>query len=260
MCRQDRARRWCGCTASGFCGTDIAATSVSFRFIAIRGFPDTSWESRCWPSARAWRTSSRAIVCSVEPYYQLPGLLFLPAGRTNCCQKLQVLGVHCDGGLRPRILCARPQAASLGENSRSSSSLWSRRSASAAMPSIRATPQPDEAVLVIGAGPIGLSVLEFVKLTGATDHGARSQHEPVRVLPPGHGDREHNSCEGGRLRDRPFGGDRRGHAADGCDRRNGERKSMSAAFQYVGHTGKLVFVGITTKTFHSPIRCFTPAR
>ena len=31
----------------------------------------------------------------------------------------------------------------------------------------RAAPQPDESCLIIGAGPIGLATLEFVKLTGA---------------------------------------------------------------------------------------------
>ena len=32
----------------------------------------------------------------------------------------------------------------------------------------------------------------------------------------------------------------------------GNAKSMSAAFQYVGHTGKLVFVGITTQDVSFP--------
>src|SRR5947208_802037 len=31
----------------------------------------------------------------------------------------------------------------------------------------RANPKPDETVLVIGAGPIGLSVIEFAKLAGS---------------------------------------------------------------------------------------------
>ena len=50
---------------------------------------------------------------------------------------------------------------------RSTSSPWSRPWPSAATRSTARRSQPDESCLVIGAGPIGLATLEFVKLTGA---------------------------------------------------------------------------------------------
>ena len=39
--------------------------------------------------------------CSVEPYINDPESYASRHGRPNCCEKLQVLGVHRDGGLRP---------------------------------------------------------------------------------------------------------------------------------------------------------------
>ena len=39
--------------------------------------------------------------CSVEPYINCQQCYSCVRGHTNCCEKHQTLGVHCDGGLRP---------------------------------------------------------------------------------------------------------------------------------------------------------------
>lgn len=49
--------------------------------------------------------------CSVEPYINCQNCAACARGRGNCCENLQVLGVHTDGGLRPPRGAARPQAA-----------------------------------------------------------------------------------------------------------------------------------------------------
>lgn len=95
-------------------------------------------------------------------------MLRLPGAATAIvAKKLQVLGVHIDGGLRPQfVLPARKL--------HPSSKLTLEQLALVETLGIgchavdRANPQPGEHVLVIGAGPIGLSVIEFAKLTGAT--------------------------------------------------------------------------------------------
>src|SRR5438128_6989258 len=42
--------------------------------------------------------------CSVEPYINDPTSYASRRGRPNCCERLQVLGVHTDGGMRPQFL------------------------------------------------------------------------------------------------------------------------------------------------------------
>jgi alcohol dehydrogenase len=42
--------------------------------------------------------------CSVEPYINNPNSYASRRGHPNCCENLQVLGVHTDGGLRPQFV------------------------------------------------------------------------------------------------------------------------------------------------------------
>src|SRR5579862_2819305 len=42
--------------------------------------------------------------CAVEPYLNCGECIACRRGKTNCCVKLEVLGVHTDGGMRERIL------------------------------------------------------------------------------------------------------------------------------------------------------------
>ncbi|MDP1592192.1 MAG: alcohol dehydrogenase catalytic domain-containing protein, partial [Prosthecobacter sp.] len=42
--------------------------------------------------------------CAVEPYLNCGTCHSCLRGSTNCCETLQVLGVHCDGGMRERMI------------------------------------------------------------------------------------------------------------------------------------------------------------
>ena len=42
--------------------------------------------------------------CSVEPYINDPNSYASRRGHPNCCEKLEVLGVHRDGGMRPQFI------------------------------------------------------------------------------------------------------------------------------------------------------------
>src|SRR4029453_2823924 len=87
-------------------------------------------------------------------------------GASNCCQNLKVLGVHTDGGLRPRFTV--PARKLHKSDQLTLDQLALVETLAIGCPAVtRGNPRRDEHVLVIGAGPIGLSVIEFVKLTGA---------------------------------------------------------------------------------------------
>lgn len=104
--------------------------------------------------------------CAVEPYLNCGACGACRRGRPNCCARLRVLGVHIDGGMQERL--AVP-AAKLHR----SETLSAEQLALVEMLSIgahavrRARVERGEHVLVIGAGPIGLSVMSFARLAGA---------------------------------------------------------------------------------------------
>ena len=120
----------------------------------------------------------------------------------------------------------------------------------------RAAPQPGEHLLIIGAGPIGLSVLEFARLAGSKitvmDMNAerlafcRQTYDLTNtILFKGDGSEldQMRQITGGELY--PIVLDATGSAA-----------SMNQALNYVAHAGTLVYVGITTQDITFPDRLF----
>ena len=87
-------------------------------------------------------------------------------GHTNCCEQNKTLGVMCDGGLAERyVLPARKLHVS---RRLSFDQLALVETLAIGCHAVnRGAAQPGEHVLVIGAGPIGLSAVEFARLSGA---------------------------------------------------------------------------------------------
>ncbi|OYW75064.1 MAG: L-iditol 2-dehydrogenase [Verrucomicrobia bacterium 12-59-8] len=104
--------------------------------------------------------------CSVEPYLNCGTCHACQRGSTNCCESLLVLGVHCDGGMRERMVLPAHklhpcnalgfEQLALVETLAIGCHAVNRAQVSAA-----------DDVLIIGAGPIGLTVLEFARAAGA---------------------------------------------------------------------------------------------
>ena len=83
-------------------------------------------------------TSSRAIAVRSSRTSTTRNSYASRRGRPNCCERLQVLGVHIDGGMRPQFIVPARKLHVGNKLCRSSNSPWSRRSPSAAMPSAAA--------------------------------------------------------------------------------------------------------------------------
>lgn len=105
--------------------------------------------------------------CAVEPYLNCGACQACRMGKTNCCSNLQVLGVHTDGGmqeyLKVPVTKLHPSATLTFEQLALVETLGIGAHAVS-----RAQVQPTDTVLVIGAGPIGLSVIQFLEIAGAT--------------------------------------------------------------------------------------------
>ena len=240
----------------GICGTDISGYLGKMPFFSYPRIPGHELGVEVIAVGTEVTNVQAGDRCSVEPYLNDVSSYASCRGRPNCCERLQVLGVHCDGGLRPEFLLpARKLHVSRKLTFEQLALVETLAIGCHAVQ--RAVLQPEDICLIIGAGPIGLATLVFVQLMGAkvimldvndtrlefcrTAMGVRQTLKPTDQL-----ERDLRELTDGHLPDVVF--DVTGSAA-----------SMSRGFELIAHGGKLVFVGITTEEvkfrhplFHKP--------
>ncbi|HEU4329021.1 MAG TPA: zinc-binding alcohol dehydrogenase family protein [Roseiflexaceae bacterium] len=189
--------------------------------------------------------------CCLNPYMHCGRCGTCRRGLPNCCEHLQVLGVHTDGGMCEMLLVP---VAKLHR----SELLPLDQLALVEMLCIgahavrRAQIRPGQPVLVIGAGPIGLAVSWLARLAGADVVGmelsasrrafCRSQLGVEHWVD---GQRDQRA----QLRDLLCG-----ELPTVVFDATGNPASMTRSFDYVAHGGRLVFVGLFQGdiTFHDP--------
>jgi 2-desacetyl-2-hydroxyethyl bacteriochlorophyllide A dehydrogenase len=235
----------------GICGTDISGYLGKMPFFSYPRIPGHELGVEVLAVGSGVANVKPGDRCSVEPYINDPQSYASRRGRPNCCEKLEVLGVHRDGGMRPQFLV--PARKLHPAKSLSFEQLALVETLAIGCHAInRADPQPDETVLVIGAGPIGLSVVEFAKLSGAktivmdmNDRRLAFVRERMGVsqtiLTRGDGEELKRLSE---LTD--------GQLADAVVDATGSNKSMSHALNYCAFAGRLVYVGITQEPVSFP--------
>ncbi len=179
--------------------------------------------------------------CSVEPYLNCGRCIACRRGKPNCCTELKVLGVHVDGGMRPLLAVAAHKLHRSTQLDFEQLALVETLVIGAHAVE-RAQLLRDEFVLIVGAGPIGLSVIQFAQLSGAklavmdvsaarlefcrrqlgVEHTIAGGAEAIaRLQAIGHGDLP--TC-----------------VIDAT----GNPQSMAATFELAAHGGRIVFVGL----------------
>jgi 2-desacetyl-2-hydroxyethyl bacteriochlorophyllide A dehydrogenase len=152
--------------AVGICGTDYGGYLGKMPFFSYPRIPGHELGVEVVAVGPGVVDVKPGDRCCVEPYINCQACSSCRRGLTNCCEHHQTLGVHCDGGLRPLFTVpARKLHRSPGLSHAQNALVETLAIGCHAVD--RGGPQPDETVLVIGAGPIGLSVVEFAKLSGA---------------------------------------------------------------------------------------------
>jgi 2-desacetyl-2-hydroxyethyl bacteriochlorophyllide A dehydrogenase len=103
--------------------------------------------------------------CVVEPYLNCGTCIACRRGKPNCCANLKVLGVHVDGGMRQWIVVPTGKLHRSRKLSLEQLALVEPLGIGCHAAE-RAEISRGEWVAVIGAGPIGLSVMPFAKSVG----------------------------------------------------------------------------------------------
>lgn len=228
----------------GICGTDLHAyegTQPYFNYPRILGH-----ELACEiVEINQFEENQEFIVgekVTFIPYFNCGKCIACRKNKPNCCADIKVFGVHIDGGMAeyitvPTLTLVHGEGLSLEE-------LALIEPLAIGLHAVRrANVQAIDNVLVIGAGPIGLGIMEFAKIAGANviamDVNAErltfsSKNIDVKnQINPKEGDEIQKLLD-------LTNGDNPNVIFDAT----GSLKAINNAFQYLSHTGQYVLVGL----------------
>ncbi|OLQ89785.1 galactonate oxidoreductase [Vibrio ponticus] len=228
--------------AVGICGTDIHAYTGNQPFFS---YPRILGHELCGTVCELGRDVDQDFVVgdkvALIPYVACFECASCKSGKTNCCENISVIGVHQDGGFCEYL--AVPQTNVLKVNGVDSATAALIEPFAISAHSVRrADIKEDEAVLVVGAGPIGLGAAAIAKADGANVIVADTQAER----------RLHAEQELGLPTLNPLDEDFHqvltqafnGSLAQTVIDATGNPHAMNGAVNHIRHGGKIVFVGL----------------
>lgn len=226
----------------GICGTDYHAfrgKQPFFSYPRVLGHELGGEVVKLGSNTNAINVGDRV---TIEPYLNCGLCQSCLNNKGNCCEDLKVLGVHVDGGMTEYLKVPYQKLHKSSVLSFEQLALVEPLSIGAHAVQ-RAEVTAKDLVLVIGAGPIGLSVMQFAKLQGAKVvvldinkerlNFAQQQLQVDYILEATEDFSPDvlRSCLNGFLPTVIFDA-------------TGNPDSMKNAFSYVSFGGKLVFVGL----------------
>lgn len=238
----------------GICGTDYSGYLGKMPFFSYPRIPGHELGVEVLEVGEGVANVKAGDRCSVEPYMNCGKCYACRKGNGNCCENLKVIGVMTDGGLCEQFLIR-------ADKLHPSKSLNYEQLALVETLAIgchacdRGDSQKGDNVLIIGAGPIGLAALEFVRLTGATITVMDMVESRLQFCRDTYGVSHTIQFKGDGSENDQIqqitNGDKYAVVIDAT----GHNGSMSNALNYVAHTGSLVYVGITTAeiSFKHPV-------
>lgn len=228
----------------GVCGTDISCYLGKFPFFAFPRIPGHELGVEVLAVGSDVTNIAIGDRCSVEPYMNCGTCFACRRGAGNCCVNLKVIGVMMDGGLCDQFLIRADKLHCSTKLTMDQLALVETL-AIGCHASQRSGATAQDQALIIGAGPIGIATLEFVRLTGAEITVMDMNPSRLEFVERTYGIRNHilvtptdNGLEAAK---RITSGDLYRVVIDAT----GNRHSMSGALGFVAPTGNLVYVGIT---------------
>jgi 2-desacetyl-2-hydroxyethyl bacteriochlorophyllide A dehydrogenase len=224
----------------GICGTDLHAyegTQPFFNYPRILGH---ELAAEIVTTDAAGFAIGEAV--TFIPYFYCNECIACKMGKQNCCANIKVCGVHVDGGMR-EYLTVPSYSLVHGEGLSFDELALVEPLAIGAHGVRRAGVVPGEFVLVIGAGPIGLGTMEFAKIAGGkviamdiNESRLLFCKEKLNV------DYTVNPLTEDALEQLKIitNGDMPTVVIDAT----GSLKAINNAFQYLGHGGRYVLIGL----------------
>ncbi len=235
----------------GICGTDLGGYLGKMPFFSYPRIPGHELGVEVLSTGPGVTNVKPGDRCSVEPYLNCQKCHACERGFTNCCEHNETLGVMCDGGLAERILlparklhvansltpdqCALVETLAIGCHA-----------------VVRGNPKSGENILILGAGPIGLSALEFAKLSGARPIVMDISEGRLAFVRDTMGVPDTILVRGDESDVQSLSYITGGRMAHVVIDATGSHKSMVRGMEFCAFAGRVVFVGITQQNLEFP--------
>lgn len=150
----------------GICGTDLHAykgNQAFFTYPRILGHELAAEVIEIGENNENIKVGDKVIVM---PYISCGNCIACRNGKTNCCTNISVLGVHADGGMQEQI--SVPINLLIPANNLSYEEMAIAEPLAVGAHAVRrAQIQPNEYVVIIGCGPIGIGIMKLAQIAGA---------------------------------------------------------------------------------------------
>lgn len=235
----------------GICGTDVSCYLGKFPFFDYPRIPGHELGVEILEVGEGVKNVKPGDRCSVEPYLNCGQCHACRKGKGNCCENLKVFGVMMNGGLCERSIIRADKLHPSTQLSFEQLALVETL-AIGCHASNRGNAGPEDHVLIIGAGPIGLSTLEFNRLTGAMVTVMDMSEDRLEFCRENYGVQNLVTFKGDGSEIEHMRQITNGSLYDVVTDATGNNHSMSNALEYVSFSGTLVYVGITTEQIYFP--------
>lgn len=228
----------------GICGTDLHAfegVQPYFDYPRILGH-ELAGDLVDFDKAPAFIPGETVTVI---PYFNCGGCIACRTGKPNCCMNIKVCGVHVDGGM-VEYLSVPSSSLVHGDGLSYDELALVEPLAIGAHAVRRAEVKPEEFVLVVGAGPIGLGILESARIAGGQVIAMDINEERLNFCRSNlqllHTINSSSATPAGVVEQ--LSAITRGDMPTVVIDATGSRKAINDAFQYMAHGGRYVLVGL----------------
>jgi len=237
----------------GVCGTDIHAFRGKQPFFSYPRILGHELGVEVLKTGTKVTNVKAGDRCALEPYFNPREGQAIRNGKSNCGEYISVFGVHEDGGMR-RMIKVKSKYLHASKKLSFDQLALVETLAIGCHAVNRAEVKSTDKVLIIGAGPIGLATLEFVKIKKAKVLVMDVQQNRLNfcrdiMQADGVVNAQEENIES-QLRNQ-LDGDLPTIVFDAT----GNSQSMMKAFEFPSHGGKLVFIGLFQGDviFHDPL-------
>ncbi len=229
---------------AGVCGTDLHIFEGSHPFLEyprVIGHELAGEVEETGPGCEIAAGQQVYVI----PYISCGVCVACRHGKTNCCQRIAVLGVHIDGGMADYIAVPERNVAAADGVTLDQAAMVEFL-AIGAHAARRAHPAKGDRVLVVGAGPIGLGCMIFAKLRGGAVTALDMRQDRLDFCRNTLGVAHTVKAGTGALE--TLTALTEGDLFDVVIDATGNARSMEASFDWVAHGGTYVLVSVVRET------------
>lgn len=153
--------------AAGLCAGDMytyKGTNPYVTFPRIGGHEIAGAVATLGEGVSGLRVGQRVVV---EPFIGCGRCYPCRVGKYNCCAKLRIIGIHRDGGFAQYVAAPADKVIPVPAGLDAYMASFAEPVAIGVQSCRRGEVTGDDTVLILGAGPIGLAVLEVARARGA---------------------------------------------------------------------------------------------